>query len=161
MGEHLHEPNHFLINDYPVGVGIMSHFDGPAYHPKVAVYSMGTAIIRFTKSKEEHRLLLEDKSLHVFEDEAYSEYMHGVADHGIDSVFFKFQDGGVSHSSVVNFQQTNIYSQVINLLHGNPNIESESIGNYQLSRISQNPEYNYQLEVPRTQRISVTIRHKH
>lgn len=58
----------------------MPHFDGPAYHPKVVVYSIGTAVIKFInkESGEEKSLLLEDKSLHIFEDEAYTLYMHGI-----------------------------------------------------------------------------------
>ena len=41
-----------MINDYPQGVGIMPHLDGPAYYPKVLVYSIGTAIIKFVKKGE-------------------------------------------------------------------------------------------------------------
>jgi hypothetical protein len=33
--------NHLLINWYPKGVGIMHHFDGPAYKDKVVVISLG------------------------------------------------------------------------------------------------------------------------
>lgn len=41
--------NHILINVYPPGVGIMPHFDGPMYLPKVVVLSLGgPAIIKFS-----------------------------------------------------------------------------------------------------------------
>jgi hypothetical protein len=67
---YLHSPNDILINDYPAGVGIMPHFDGPLYEASVLVYSIGTAVIEFTK-EETQRVLLEDRSLHRFTGEAY------------------------------------------------------------------------------------------
>jgi alkylated DNA repair protein alkB family protein 6 len=43
--------NHLLINDYPSGVGIMPHTDGPAYRAKVVVLSIGSyALISFQKN---------------------------------------------------------------------------------------------------------------
>ena len=43
--------NHILINDYPPGIGIMPHSDGPAYLPKVIVISLASyAIIRFQQN---------------------------------------------------------------------------------------------------------------
>jgi protein-S-isoprenylcysteine O-methyltransferase Ste14 len=56
----------------------MPHFDGPLYEASVLVY--GTAVIEFTKYKEEtQRVLLEERSLHRFMGEAYKEWMHGVS----------------------------------------------------------------------------------
>ena len=92
----------------------MPHLDGPAYYPKVLVHSIGTAIIKFTKKgEEERRLLLENKSLHIFEGEAYSDYMHGIADHGVDCVFFQIKDKRIINASVDNFEQTEIYNQLM------------------------------------------------
>lgn len=71
LQQELPEFNHLLINVYPPGVGIMPHFDGPLYLPKVVVLSLGgPSIISFTDSyNNKHkvsRLLLEDHSLHIF-----------------------------------------------------------------------------------------------
>lgn len=75
--------NHLLINVYPPGVGIMPHFDGPLYREKVVVLSLGgPAIINFTDSYKNSnklaRLLLEDQSIHIFENDAYTKYLHGI-----------------------------------------------------------------------------------
>ena len=67
--------NHILINDYPPGIGIMPHSDGPAYHPKVFVLSLNSyCIINFQKSYNSSdskvsiscRVLLEPDSIHIF-----------------------------------------------------------------------------------------------
>ncbi|GIL57147.1 hypothetical protein Vafri_12447 [Volvox africanus] len=43
-------PNHVLVNSYLPGEGIMPHEDGPAYHPVVAILSLGApAVLRFRK----------------------------------------------------------------------------------------------------------------
>lgn len=48
LKKELPEFNHILINDYPKGIGIMPHFDGPAYHAKVFVLSLNSyCIINF------------------------------------------------------------------------------------------------------------------
>jgi len=57
--------NHLLINVYPPGIGIMPHFDGPAYKSKVIVLSLGgPAIISFADNYSNinklARLLLEN-----------------------------------------------------------------------------------------------------
>lgn len=54
----------------------MPHFDGPQYRSKVVVLSLGgPAIISFTDSYSNSnkiaKLLLEDKSIHIFEAQAY------------------------------------------------------------------------------------------
>ena len=51
----------------------MPHFDGPLYKSKVVVLSLGgPAVINFTDSYKNTskvaRLLLEDQSIHIFED---------------------------------------------------------------------------------------------
>lgn len=38
-------PNHVLINEYPPGIGIAPHEDGPAYAPVVATVSLGDAVV--------------------------------------------------------------------------------------------------------------------
>jgi hypothetical protein len=48
LNDQLPTYNHLLINWYPKGVGIMHHFDGPAYKDKVVVISLGgPALISF------------------------------------------------------------------------------------------------------------------
>ncbi|GIL86600.1 hypothetical protein Vretimale_11510 [Volvox reticuliferus] len=43
-------PNHVLVNSYMPGEGIMPHEDGPAYHPVVAILSLGApAVLRFRR----------------------------------------------------------------------------------------------------------------
>ncbi|KXZ45946.1 hypothetical protein GPECTOR_49g530 [Gonium pectorale] len=43
-------PNHVLVNSYHPGEGIMPHEDGPAYHPVVAILSLGApAVLRFRR----------------------------------------------------------------------------------------------------------------
>lgn len=112
FSKYLSSPNHFLINDYPSGVGILPHLDGPMYDPHVLVYSIGTAVIEFISKDDhqnKHKLLLEDRSLHLFEEKAYTEYLHGIHDYGVDCIFIKFDFGldgriaGLSNCSVVNF----------------------------------------------------------
>lgn len=71
LSEELPTFNHLLINVYPPGVGIMPHFDGPMYKPKVVVLSLGgPSIINFYDSyaskKRTASVLLEDKSVHIF-----------------------------------------------------------------------------------------------
>jgi hypothetical protein len=77
----------------------MPHFDGPAYRGKVVVLSVGGyAVINFQKSynsgegarKYEGRILLEPNSIHIFEDDAYVEYLHGIENYVCDSVLLRY-----------------------------------------------------------------------
>ncbi|PON37205.1 Alpha-ketoglutarate-dependent dioxygenase [Parasponia andersonii] len=97
--------NHVLINEYLPNQGIMPHQDGPAYFPVVAILSLGLPVVmdfiphtRFTeKSFEEEGafetgkdkclsdhcpfcVLLMPRSLLIFKDAAYSDYLHGIKD---------------------------------------------------------------------------------
>jgi alkylated DNA repair protein alkB family protein 6 len=92
-------PNHVLINEYKVNQGILPHRDGPIYEPMVASISLGSSVlIEFKKDSvvipillEEIQcsvrspqtltvipILLEPRSLIVFTDDIYQEYMHGI-----------------------------------------------------------------------------------
>jgi len=99
-------PNHALVNRYRSGEGILPHEDGPAYEPRVAIVSIGSpAVLRFWRRRRNHTavggegddgqdlpprvpvpdvdppdasFLLEDRSLVVFEGEAYSGCWHGI-----------------------------------------------------------------------------------
>ena len=75
--------NHLLINVYSPGMGIMPHFDGPMYKSKVVVLSLGgPAIINFSSNygttSDIASVLLEDRSVHIFEGEAYERCLHGI-----------------------------------------------------------------------------------
>ncbi|KAJ4829820.1 hypothetical protein Tsubulata_025331 [Turnera subulata] len=100
--------NHVLINEYHPDQGIMPHQDGPAYFPVVAIISLGSpAVMDFTphsrlrkcndgKGTDEDALesgtnewmdnhhpfsvVLMPRSLLIFKDTAYSDYLHGIKD---------------------------------------------------------------------------------
>ncbi|RYG42510.1 hypothetical protein EON68_01720, partial [archaeon] len=79
-------PNHLLINEYLPGQGIMPHTDGPAYTPRVATLSLGSAaLMRFSERDRSTRrlhareeLLLGAGSLVVFTDDAYTRMEHEI-----------------------------------------------------------------------------------
>eukprot|EP00002_Diphylleia_rotans_P033487 TRINITY_DN7124_c0_g1_i1.p1 TRINITY_DN7124_c0_g1~~TRINITY_DN7124_c0_g1_i1.p1 ORF type:complete len:235 (-),score=50.06 TRINITY_DN7124_c0_g1_i1:402-1106(-) len=96
-------PNHVLINEYPPGVGIMPHEDGPLYHPVVAILSLGShcGLDFYTKEKqaddskdgsttsEEKQpldqrhlftILTQPRSLLIFSEDAYKTHLHGIKD---------------------------------------------------------------------------------
>ncbi|KAK3003343.1 hypothetical protein RJ639_019860 [Escallonia herrerae] len=94
--------NHVLINEYLPKQGIMPHQDGPAYFPVVAILSLGSPVVMdFTPHsslgecrhvedgiKLDERLdderpfsvVLMPRSLLIFKDKAYSDYLHGIRD---------------------------------------------------------------------------------
>ncbi|KAI2618728.1 hypothetical protein GGS26DRAFT_352128 [Hypomontagnella submonticulosa] len=83
------KPNHVLINEYPPGVGIMPHKDGPAYHPVVVTISLNASLcLNIYKSKEDGtldpepawRILQEPRSLLITTSSLYTDYFHGIAD---------------------------------------------------------------------------------
>ncbi|CAK8532498.1 unnamed protein product [Lathyrus sativus] len=109
--------NHVLINEYQPNQGIMPHQDGPSYFPVVAILSLGSPVvmdftphtrlkldsqvinkesdgetIEIVKDKwlDDHRpfsVILMPRSLLIFKDNAYSDYLHGIKDcevHGYD-----------------------------------------------------------------------------
>ena len=107
-------PNHVLINEYPPGVGIAPHEDGPAYAPVVATVSLGDAVVLDIYPKESNnnekeeendekvgedcdgttegrrrkgghsRILLEPRSLFVTTENAYTSCLHGIQDVKVD-----------------------------------------------------------------------------
>lgn len=90
--------NHVLVNSYEAGEGILSHQDGPCYFPAVAILSLGApAVMHFTAKRdaggEENggtnnnssnsgqklaSVVLPQRSLLIFKDEAYSSCLHGI-----------------------------------------------------------------------------------
>ncbi len=100
-------PNHVLINQYNTDEGIIHHTDGPKYFNRVAILSLqSTRLMTFR-----HRLRPEEvgvkyggdlfsvclrpRSLLIFQDDLYSEYLHGLSD-GIeeDEVGGEVEDQG-------------------------------------------------------------------
>ncbi|XP_078437722.1 oxidoreductase [Wolffia australiana] len=89
--------NHVLVNEYLPNQGIMPHQDGPAYFPVVAILSLGcAAVVDFTPHsrlaqcssltlEDRVSLLLMPRSLLIFKDEAYSDYLHGIEDSDVHS----------------------------------------------------------------------------
>jgi hypothetical protein len=88
-----HPPNHVLVNEYTGNQGIMAHTDGPLYYPKTATLSIGNSVLLYFQKRlatheigqvetnpVERQVLLENKSLVVFEKEAYTNYCHGIDD---------------------------------------------------------------------------------
>jgi alkylated DNA repair protein alkB family protein 6 len=83
-------PNHVLLNEYQPGQGILPHTDGPAYASRTATLSLKSdTLLNFTKrlrpeqvgvvdNSPKVQLLLEARSLVVFEEEAYLDYCHGI-----------------------------------------------------------------------------------
>ncbi|XP_074320883.1 alkylated DNA repair protein ALKBH6 homolog [Silene latifolia] len=106
-------PNHVLINEYLPDQGIMPHQDGPAYFPAAAILSLGSPVVmNFTPhvklceddgttkleshfpslgsakiaqedSPQNFSLLLMPRSLLIFKDLAYSDYLHGIEDNAV------------------------------------------------------------------------------
>lgn len=80
-------PNHVLLNEYSGGMGIAPHFDGTLYHQRVFVLNLQSqAVIWFWHVKEDDpsslspafNLLLEPRSLLIFEGRLYKELKHGI-----------------------------------------------------------------------------------
>jgi len=83
-------PNHVLINQYEANGGIFHHTDGPLYYNKVGIISLGSPTIMTFRpriktedigniiSTDVASVLLLPKSLLVFSDDVYDNYMHGI-----------------------------------------------------------------------------------
>ncbi|KAL4431857.1 hypothetical protein ABPG74_012669 [Tetrahymena malaccensis] len=162
------KPNHVLLNEYQKGVGIMPHTDGPLYFPWVNSISLGSdCIFKFYKDMqsyrdgvEQARVLLEKRSLVIFTDEAYKEYLHTIDDLTSDIVLLfineeESQDNliKVVNSNVLNFSQTNLKKQIESLTL------EQALKDDILFKVKDNPEFNYCIEIKRDKRISLTIRY--
>lgn len=81
-----------LINQYEPDEGILHHTDGPAYHDRVAILSLGSdCLLSFRRKLSPEQIgiefggdvcsvLLRRRSLFIFEKDAYVYYMHGIAE---------------------------------------------------------------------------------
>lgn len=79
-------PNHVLVNTYTCGQGIAMHKDGPLYWPRAAILSLESpAVLCFVRpagegssGAEVARLLLQPRSLLVFDGPAFDHLLHGI-----------------------------------------------------------------------------------
>ncbi|XP_015074281.1 alpha-ketoglutarate-dependent dioxygenase alkB homolog 6-like isoform X3 [Solanum pennellii] len=104
-------PSSVNINEYLHNQGIMPRQDGPAYYPVVAILSLGSPEAGVMNSSEwldnfhPFSIILMPRSLLIFKDMVYSEYLHGIKDsevHGCNRVVnvTNVQNHGVvQHSS--------------------------------------------------------------
>ncbi|KAG7546798.1 Alpha-ketoglutarate-dependent dioxygenase AlkB-like [Arabidopsis suecica] len=97
--------NHVLINEYHPDQGIMAHQDGPAYFPVVAILSLGSPVVMdfsphlrlrsgdgyiskdqspgaesCVPERDSFSVLMMPRSLLIFKDDAYSDFLHGISD---------------------------------------------------------------------------------
>ncbi|EAR83837.1 2OG-Fe(II) oxygenase family oxidoreductase (macronuclear) [Tetrahymena thermophila SB210] len=162
------KPNHVLLNEYQKGVGIMPHTDGPLYFPWVNSISLGSdCIFKFYKDMqsyrdgvEQARVLLEKRSLVIFTDEAYKEYLHTIDDLTSDIVLLQIDQDESSNdlikvvkSNVLNFSLTNLKKQIESLTL------EQALKEDILFKVRDNPDFNYCIEIKRDKRISLTIRY--
>lgn len=83
-------PNNVLINRYEPTQGILHHTDGPSYNPYVVILSLGadcvmtfkpkltTAEIGIKSDKDICSVVLQSRSILIFAEELYTNYMHGI-----------------------------------------------------------------------------------
>jgi alkylated DNA repair protein alkB homolog 6 len=104
-------PNNVRIHDYQVGHGIAPHCDGPIYVPRVAILSLQSSVLMsfynrrkpyddvmehyndtfkheggIVKEKPLFSLVLEPRSLLVFDQDAYYFHPHGISANEFDSL---------------------------------------------------------------------------
>lgn len=159
--------NHFLINEYSAGIGIMPHFDGPLYHSHVVVLSLfSSCILKFYQNLEDSlisksiaEILVESNSLYTFEKDAYDKYLHAINDVKFDEIccLFELDDEGkvieVKNSSVDNFKATMLWKSI-------KNKKVEDIQKViEIVSVENNSFYNYTLFLKRERRTSFTIRY--
>lgn len=141
--------NHILLNEYEPGIGIMPHTDGPLYFPYVCIISLGsTCTFSFYKDYEgykqgevEGKLFIEPRSLLIFSQKCYNEYLHSIPDTNFDPITLSVNENGL----------VSPYSNILktSFLKGNrEKIDSE---------ISLNGIFD--LNVWRQVRYSITLRH--
>ncbi|XP_068663947.1 alkylated DNA repair protein ALKBH6 homolog [Aristolochia californica] len=114
--------NHVLINEYLPDQGIMRHQDGPAYFPVVAILSLWSPVVmnfsphpnlttcvhsaNDSDNNNESNIhnpfsvLLRPRSLLIFKDAAYSDYLHGIENSNVHAL-----DKVVNVSEVLNHEE--------------------------------------------------------
>lgn len=85
------KPNHVLINEYLPGQGIMPHTDGPLFYPAVTTISCGShASLEILEGdvnrKRVCQIFLERRSLIMWRDDVYSNYLHSISQNNEDVI---------------------------------------------------------------------------
>ncbi len=108
-------PNNVLINQYESGQGIMPHTDGPAYHPTTVVISLcSDTIMTFIPNIMTDRvgldnadpieaIVLRRRSILSFSDEAYTGYLHSIAEVASETV------NSTKNCQVVNMEESKAF----------------------------------------------------
>lgn len=114
------QPNSALINKYESFEGIMHHTDGPLYYSRVAILSLNTECLMTFKPKLSSQdigikecsdvlsVLLKPRSLFIFSDTLYNEYMHGI--YSDQDIIHLSQFPPVSNSHLIDLPVDNIVS---------------------------------------------------
>lgn len=141
--------NHCLVNEYPDGIGIMPHTDGPLYYPYVMILSLGSYCSfnfyeDYAKYKNEEpvgKLLIEPRSLLIFTEDCYSKLLHCIEDKKNDSLFIKWDN---EKKCIINCNYDNI-----TLTDYWKGLDKEKIN-----------QTGFVEDIfPRNKRLSITIRH--
>jgi hypothetical protein len=115
-------PDNVLINRYAANEGILHHTDGPAYHDRVAILSLGSDCImsfrpKLTPDQVGHAfagdvcaVLLKRGSLFVFDREAYTDHLHGIIESEPVQVIG-------AHGPCVNVPSTDTGTKVVNIVY--------------------------------------------
>jgi alkylated DNA repair protein alkB family protein 6 len=162
--------NHILINEYESNDGIMFHKDGPIYFPLVFIISlMNPIILTFKKQNDnfelknknlnEFSVFLEPKSLLIFTNEIYYNYLHGI---DTCQTFQIKNNNGCKDSSSSTYYYYSYYCNELQKEVPIINQTFESITTY-LTKINEEKKENdtflsntYQLQ--RKKRVSLTCR---
>lgn len=90
------KPNHFLINEYLTGQGILPHTDGPLYFPCVATISLGGPCVMKYHIRQRDKvvghsdviseLILPPLSIVITTGELYLDYMHSIPETDMDVI---------------------------------------------------------------------------
>lgn len=97
--------DHVLLNEYSEGMGIGAHFDGPLYHERVLVMNLQSpATMYFYHIHEKtlveaFSLVLEPRSLLIFEGTLYNELKHGIPNATHDDLSGKNAPQNLNHLS--------------------------------------------------------------
>ena len=158
-------PNHILLNEYPPGVGIMPHTDGPLYYPFVVILSLeSSCIFSFFKGYSDFKegtascsLFVEPRSLLIFSEDAYHSFLHSIGDNKTDSIALLYQVDkktgakDIRKCDIANIEGTRVWK----------NIVSDGVDSRELNLVEEDEKFavfSYEAYFKREKRESMTIR---
>ena len=105
-----------MINEYPAGIGIMPHTDGPSYYPYVVILSLlSSCVFNFFENYETYKnetrlasLFVEKNSLLIFTNECYEKFLHCIDDLKYDWIYAETKDGNIIKSNIDNLNTENL-----------------------------------------------------